>query len=91
MAPSAIHRFINNLSRLITIAQKALGLVLQENPASAICRDIVKLTVRRQKYNTKDRKNILVQCLKFFAIRALFQQTFKTSIFTKLATLCQFR
>jgi len=91
LAPSTIHRFITDLSRLITSTQKALNLVLQENPASTICRDIANLTVPRQKYKTKARKNILVQCLKFFAIQALFQHTFNTSIFTKLATRCQFR
>jgi len=91
LAPSTIHRFITNLSRLITSAQKALDLVLQENPASSICRDIACLTIPGQKYKTTARKNILMQCLKFFAIEALFQHTFNTSIFTKLAISCGFR
>jgi hypothetical protein len=91
LAPSTIHRFITNLSRLTTSAQKALDLVLQENPASAICRNIANLTVFRKKYKTKARKDILLQCLKFFAVEALFQHTFHTSIFTKLAIRCEFR
>jgi hypothetical protein len=91
LAPSTIHRFITHLSRLITSAQKALGLVLQENPASSICRNLAKLTAVRQKYKTKARRDILLQCLKFFAIEALFQHTFHTSIFTKLAIRCEFR
>jgi len=91
LAPSTIHRFITNLSRLTTSAQKALELVLQENPASAICRNIANLAVPRQKYKTKTRKGNLLQCLKFFDIEALFQHTFNTSIFTKLAISCEFR
>jgi len=91
LAPSTVHRFITNLSRLITSAQKALDLVLQENPASTICRNIANLTVPRKKYKTKARKDILLQCLKFFAVEALFQHTFRTSIFTKLAIHCEFR
>ncbi len=91
LAPSTIHRFITNLSRLTTSAQKALELVLQEHPASAICRNIANLAVPRQKYKTKTRKGNLLQCLKFFDIEALFQHTFNTSIFTKLAISCEFR
>jgi hypothetical protein len=50
LAPSSIHRFISSLSRLTTSSQKAIDLVLQENPASAICRNIANLKVPRQKF-----------------------------------------
>ena len=91
MAPSTIHRFITHLSHLTTIAQKALDLILQENPASDICRNIAALNVPRQKYKTAARKNILLKCMAFFDVEALFHHTFNTSIFTKLAIRCAFR
>jgi len=91
MAPSTIHRFITHLSHLTTIAQKALDLILQENPASDICRNIAALNVPRQKHKTAARKNILLKCLGFFDVEALFHHTFNTSIFTKLAIRCAFR
>ena len=90
LSPSTIHRFITHLSRFITSTQKALDLILQENPASAICRDMAQLTVPQKKYKTTARKDILVQCLKFLAIESLFHHTFRTSIFTKLAMRCAF-
>jgi len=90
LAPSTIHRFITTVSSLKTCSQKALDLILQENPASAICRNIANLKVPRQKFKSKARENILVQCLRFFEIKTLFQHTFKTSIFTKLAIRCVF-
>jgi len=90
LAPSTIHRFITTVSSLKTCSQKALDLILQENPASAICRTIANLKVPRQKFKSKARENILVQCLRIFEIKTLFQHTFKTSIFTKLAIRWKF-
>lgn len=90
LAPSSIHRFISSLSRLTTSSQKAIDLVLQENPASAICRNIANLKVPRQKFKSKARENILVQCSRFLLIEGVFRHTFKTSIFTKLAIRWEF-
>lgn len=90
MAPSTIHRFITHLSRFTNSAQKARDLILQENPASDICRNIADLNVPRQRYKTAARKDILLKCMAFFDIEALFQHTFNTSIFTKLAIRCAF-
>ena len=90
LAPSTIHRFITTFSSLKTCSQKALDLILQENPASAICRNIANLKVPRQKFKSKSRENTLVQCSRFFEIETLFQHTFNTSIFTKLAIRCAF-
>ena len=90
LAPSTIHGFITSVSGLAITAQRALDLVLQEDPASAICRDIAQLTVAGQKYKSKARKGTLVQCLKFLAIEPLFHRIFNTSIFTKLAMGCAF-
>ena len=90
LAPSTIHRFITTLSSLKTCSQKALELILQENPASDICRKLAAVTVPGKKYKAVARKNILVQCLKFFLVEGVFRQAFKTSIFTKLAIRCTF-
>jgi len=90
MSHTTIHRFVKDIAGLTTCAQKALDLVLQENPTSDICRDLAAATVPAKKYKSTARKNILLQCLRFFAIEVLFQQTFKTSIFTKFALRCTF-
>jgi len=90
LSPSTIHRFITSLSRLIPSTQKAMDLIAQESPASAICRDEAQLTVPPQKYRSTTRKGILVQCLKFFAIESLFHPTFHNSIFTELGIRCAF-
>jgi len=90
LAPSTIYRFITTLSSLKTCSQKALELILQENPTSAICRNIATLKVPGKKFKSKARENILVQCSRFFEIETLFQHTFNTSIFTKLAIRCAF-
>ena len=90
LAPSTIHRFITSLSLLATSAQKALELIVKESGASYICRDMVQLTVPSKKYKSIARKDILVQCLKFFAIESLLDHSFYTSTFTKLAIHCAF-
>ena len=90
LAPSTIHRFITDLSRLITSTRKALDLILQQKPASTICRDLAKFSLPLKKYKSITRKDILLQCLKFLAIESLFHHTFRTSIFTKLAIRCSF-
>jgi transposase-like protein len=84
LSPSTIHRFISSLTRLIPGTQKAVDLIEEESPASAICLDVAQLTVPPQKYRSAARKDILLQCLKFFAIESLFNHTFHNSIFTKL-------
>ena len=91
MAPSTVHRFITSLSRMMESSRIALDLILQENPASDICRHIATLQVPRQKYKTAVRKDILFQCMALFDIEFLFLHTFNTSIFTKLAIRCNFK
>jgi hypothetical protein len=91
MAPSTVHRFITSLSRMAESSRKALDLILQDNPASDICRIIATLTIPQQKYKSATRKNILLKCKAFFDIKALFRHTFNTSIFTKLAIRSNFK
>jgi len=90
LAPSTIHRWITGLGRLTHTCRIALSLLLQENPLSSICRDLARLIVPRRKYKTNTRKKQLASCLQLVIIEAFFQASFKTSIFTKLATRCAF-
>jgi hypothetical protein len=85
LSPSTIHRFISSFSRFMPGTPKALDLIVQESPASALCRDGAPLTVPAKKYRSTARKEILLKCLKFFAVESLFHRTFHHSIFTELA------
>ncbi|MEX1347889.1 MAG: DUF6431 domain-containing protein [Desulfobacterales bacterium] len=86
LAPSTIHRWITTLSRFTQTCRKALILLLQENPVSSICRDLARLIIPQRKYKTNQRKKQLFGCRQLVIIEAFFQATFRTSIFTKLAT-----
>jgi hypothetical protein len=90
LAPSTIHRWISTLGRFTHTCRTALILLLQENPVSSICRDLARLIIARRKYKTNERKKQLISCRHLVVIEAFFQATFKTSIFTKLATRCAF-
>ena len=86
LAPSTIHRWITTLGRFTQTCRTALILLLQENPASSICRDLVRLTVSQRKYKTDQRKKQLIALRQLVIIEAFFQAAFNSSIFTKLAT-----
>ena len=90
MAPSTIHRWITTLGRFTQSCRTALILLLQESPVSSICRDLARLIIPPRKYKTNHRKKQLVGCRQLVIIEDFFQATFKTSIFTKLATRCAF-
>jgi len=90
LAPSTIHRWITTLGHFAQTCRTALILLLQENPVSSICRDLARLIIPQQKYKTNQRKKQLIGCRQLVIIEAFFQATFKTSIFTKLATRCAF-
>jgi hypothetical protein len=90
LAPTTIHRWITTLGRFTQTCRTALSLLLQQNPALNICRDLARLTVAQRKYKTKQRKKQLIGCRQLIIIEAFFQATFKKSIFTKLATRCAF-
>jgi hypothetical protein len=64
--------------------------VLEENPTLSICRDLARLVIAQRKYKANHRKKQLISCRQLVIIEAFFQATFKTSIFTKLATRCAF-
>jgi len=86
LAPSTIHRWITTLGQFTQTCRTALTLLLQENPVSSICRDLARLTVPQRKHRTDQRRKELIGCRQLVIIEAFFQATFKTSIFTKLAT-----
>ena len=90
LAPTTIHRWITTLGRFTQTCRTALILVLQENPTLSICRDLARLIIVQRKYKTNHRKKQLIGCRQLVIIEAFFQATFKTSIFTKLATRCAF-
>ena len=90
LAPTTIHRWITTLSRFTQTCRTALCLLLQENPASSICRDLARLIIPKRKYKTDQRRKHLIGCRQLLIIEGFFQATFKTSIFTKLATRCAF-
>jgi len=90
LAPSTLHRWITTVGQLPQTCRTALGYVLQENPASSICRDLAGLIVPRRKYKTKQRKKQLIDCRQLLIIERAFKSIFKKSIFTKLATRCGF-
>jgi hypothetical protein len=91
LAPSTIHRWIATLGRFTHTCRTALILLLQENPVSSIGRQLARLIIARRKYKTNERKKQLINCRHLVVIEAFFQASFKTSIFTKLATRCAFR
>ncbi len=86
LAPSTIHRWITTLGGFTQTCRTALILLLQENPVSSICRDLARLIIPQRKYKTNQRKKQLIGCRQLVIIEVFFQATFKTSIFTKLAT-----
>jgi hypothetical protein len=86
LTPSTIHRWITTLGRFTQTCRTALILLLQENPSSNICRDLARLIIPQRKYKTNQRKKQLSGCRQLLIIEAFFHATFKTSIFTKLAT-----
>ena len=86
LAPSTIHRWITTLGSFTQTCRTALILLLQENPVSSICRDLARLIIPQRKYKTNQRKKQLFGCRQLVIIEAFFQATFRTSIFTKLAT-----
>ena len=90
LAPSTIHRWITTLGRFTQTCRKALILLLQQNPGSSICRHLARLIIPQRKYKTNHRKKQLFACRQLLFIEAFFHATFKTSIFTKLATRCAF-
>lgn len=90
LAPSTVHRWVTSLSGLTRTLRTALSLLLQDIPASTICRDLAQIVVPFEKYRSEHRKKQLLRCRKLVTVAAIFRHAFNTSIFTKLATGCAF-
>ena len=90
LAPSTIHRWITTLGQFTQTCRIALTLIVQENPALSICRDLARLIIPHRKYKTNHRRKQLIGCRQMVIIQDFFQTTFQTSIFTKLAMRCAF-
>lgn len=90
LAPSTVHRWITSLSRLRNTTRKAMSMILQNNPRTAVCRDLAQWIVPSGKYRTEVRRVRLHNCFQLVAVEALFKDLFGFSIFTKLATSCAF-
>jgi hypothetical protein len=90
LASSTLHRWITTLSRLGITAQKALDLVLQENPSCSVFRNLAQLSIPHRKYRSPARKERLLSCRRLLLTEAFFQAVFQSSIFTKLAISCAF-
>ena len=91
LAPSTIHRWITTLGPLTRTCRTALLLLLQENPASSICRDLARIIIPHGKFKTNHRKKQLIGCRQLLMIEGIFKAAFNTSIFTKLATRSAFK
>jgi len=90
LAPSTVHRWITRLSQMQQTCSKALDLLLQAAVPTPICRDLAAWRPERRKFRSHRRKQQLIDCRHLSMLETLFQATFKTSIFTKLATACCF-
>jgi hypothetical protein len=90
LAPSTIHRWIGALGCFTHTCRKALILLLQQDPASSIHRDLSRIIIPKPKHKSDRRRRRLVHCLQLIVIEAFFNVSFKTSVFTKLAIGCAF-
>ena len=75
LAPSTVHRWITTVGQLPKTCRTALGLVLQENPALNICRDLARLIIPQRKHKSEHRKKQLIGCRHLVVIEAFFQLT----------------
>lgn len=87
---TTIHRWIGALGGFENIVRKAQDLILQADPASSVCRDLLNLTVSPRKYRSPQRKQRLLGSLRLFALERFYRLLFKVSIFPNLATRCAF-
>lgn len=87
---ATIHRWIGTLGGFENIVGKAQDLILQADPASSICRDLLSLPVSERKYRSPQRKGRLLCSLRLFTLERFYRLLFSVSIFPNLATRCAF-
>ena len=88
LAHSTPYRWITGLGGFEEIRRCAQDLILQQNPASTVCRDLAALEIPARKFVTAQRESILKRCRQILHLEAEFRATFPTSIFPFLATRC---
>ena len=86
MAPTTIHRWNTTLSQLIKMPQKALDLILKQNPAANIGPQLDRLSVASRKFKIQTRQQQLLNACRVLKIEAVFTTNFQVSIFTELAS-----
>lgn len=87
---TTIHGWIGTLGSFETIVRTAQDLILQADPVTTVCRDLLTLSVSPGKYRNKQRKERLLGCLKLFTLERFYGLLFSVSIFPNLATHCAF-
>ena len=91
LAHSTLYRWVTTLGGFKEVLRSALDLILQKNPASAICRGLVSLKVAPSKYVKAAREGVLRRCRQLLHLEGNYRHTFGTSIFPYLATRCAWR
>jgi hypothetical protein len=86
LAPTTIHRWNTTLSQLIKVAQKALDLIFEQNPAANIDLQLDRLRVASRKFKSQTRQQQLLNACRLLKIEAVFTTNFHVSIFTELAS-----
>lgn len=86
LAHSTLYRWVTTLGGFKEVLRSALDLILQKDPASAICRGLASLKVAPSKYVKAPREGVIRRCLELLHLEVSYRQTFQASIFPYLAT-----
>ena len=88
LAHSTLYRWITTVSGFKQILRTAQDLILQENPASTVCRELAALEISARKYVKAGRESVLKRCRQLLHLEVRFRTTFFASIFPLFATRC---
>ncbi len=91
LAHTTLYRWITSLGGLKEILRSAQDLILQENPASAVCRHLATLDIPARKYVKAARETILKHCRRIIHAEVEYRTIFFASIFPFLATQCAWK
>jgi hypothetical protein len=88
LAHSTPYRWITTLSGFKQILRAAQDLILQENPASTVCRELAAIEISGRKFVNAARESVLKRCRQLLRLEVRFRATFFASIFPLFATRC---
>lgn len=91
LAHSTLYRWVTTLGGFQEVCARALDLILQKEPASAICRGLALLKVPPSKYVKAPREGVLRRCRELLHLEVSYRHIFQASIFPYLATWCAWR